>query len=75
MLMLVSDLQRKDIINAIDGTKLGRIVDIDVNNDGTINYLIVEAQKMMRRISGGEVNITFKDIVTIGGDVILVNYK
>jgi len=73
--MLISDLQRKDIINAIDGTKLGRIVDIDVNNDGTINYLIVEAQKMMRRISGGEVNITFKDIVTIGGDVILVNYK
>jgi len=74
--MLISDLQRKDIINAIDGTKLGRIVDIDVNSEGEINFLIVEPQKMMRRIShGGEVNITFKDIITIGGDVILVNYK
>lgn len=74
--MLISELQRKDIINAVDGTKLGRIVDVDVKDDGTINFLIVEPQKMMRRISyGGEVNITFKDIVTIGGDVILVNYK
>ena len=74
--MLISDLQRKDVINAIDGTKLGRIVDVDVNQEGEINFLIVEPHKMMRRISfGGEVSITFKDIVTIGSDVILVNHK
>ena len=69
-------MQRKDIMNAVDGTKLGRIVDIDLNPDGQVNFLIVEPHKMMRRLSyGGEVNITFKDIVTIGGDVILVNYR
>ena len=32
--MLMSDLQRKDIINTKDGTKLGKIVDIDVTSDG-----------------------------------------
>ena len=74
--MLVSELQRKDIINAVDGARLGRIVDIDVNNDCQVNFLIIEPNKMIRRIGyGGEVNITFKDIVTIGSDVILVNYK
>jgi len=74
--MLISDLQRKDIVNTINGAKLGRIVDVDVDSNGQVNFLIVEPQKVMRRISyGGEINITFKDIVTIGSDVILVNYK
>ena len=74
--MLISDLQRKDIINTTDGTRLGKIVDVDVSDDGIVNALIVEPNKMLRRITyGGEVSITFKDIVTIGSDVILVNYK
>ena len=74
--MLISDLQKKDIVNTIDGTKLGRIVDIDVSEEGKINHLIIEPHKLMKRISfGGEVNITFQQIQTIGSDVILVNYK
>lgn len=74
--MLISDMQRKDIVNTTDGTKLGRIVDVDVNQNGTINYLIVEPYKMLRRISfGNEFKVTFEQIVTIGSDVILVNLK
>ena len=72
----MSDLQRKDIVNVTDGTRLGKIVDININEEGFINSLVVEPIKMMRRISyGNEINITFKQIVTIGSDVILVNLQ
>ncbi|MDD4705736.1 MAG: YlmC/YmxH family sporulation protein [Bacilli bacterium] len=72
--MLMSDLQRKDIVNIINGARLGKIVDIDVTKEGYINNLIVEPAKLMKKISyGNEVNITFKQIVTIGSDVILVD--
>ena len=74
--MLISDLQKKDIINTKDGTKLGRIVDIDITEEGNINHLIVEPHKIFRRFSfGNETNITINQIQTIGNDVILVDYK
>ncbi len=76
IIMLMSDLQRKDIVNVSDGARLGKIVDIDVNETGNINHLIVEPVKIMRRINyGNEIKVTFKQIVTIGSDVILVDLK
>ncbi|NLL02141.1 MAG: YlmC/YmxH family sporulation protein [Mollicutes bacterium] len=72
--MLISDLQRKDIVNIADGSRLGKIVDLNINEEGLIINLIVEPLKILRRISfANEINITFKQIVTIGSDVILVN--
>ncbi len=74
--MLMSDLQKKDIVNIADGARLGKIVDINVDNDGSINSLIVEPIKLMRRMSyGSEINVTFKQIITIGSDVILVDLR
>lgn len=71
--MLMSDLQHKDIINTLNGARIGKIVDIEVNSDGVINYLIVGEVKMMRRFNQmGEVKISFKQIKRIGTDVILV---
>jgi YlmC/YmxH family sporulation protein len=73
VLMLMSDLQHKDIINTADGAKIGKIIDIEVNNEGLINYLIVGKIKIMKRFNQqGEVKITFKQIKRIGTDVILV---
>ncbi len=68
----MSDLQQKDIINVMNGAKLGKIVDIEVSNEGVITYLIVSEVKMMRRVSGAEARISFKQIKRIGSDVILV---
>ena len=69
----MSDLQHKDIINIINGSRIGRIVDIEVSSDGLINYLIIGEIKMMKRFnSGNETKITFKQIKRIGSDVILV---
>ena len=70
--MLMSDLQHKDIINVISGTKIGKIVDLEINNEGMINYLIVGELKMMRRLNSSEYKISFKQIKRIGNDVILV---
>lgn len=71
--MLMSDLQHKDIINTINGARIGKIIDIEVNDKGVINYLIVGEIKMMKRFSqGGEVKISFNQIKRIGTDVILV---
>lgn len=71
--MLMSDLQRKDIINMTNGTRIGKIIDIDVNEDGLINSLIVGELKMMKRFNNSsETRISFKQIKTIGSDVILV---
>ncbi len=72
--MLMSDLQRKDIINMTTGTRIGKIIDIDVNEDGLINNLIVGELKMMKRFNNSsETRISFKQIKTIGSDVILVD--
>lgn len=72
--MLMSDLQRKDIINMKTGTRIGKIIDIDVNEDGLINSLIVGELKMMKRFNNSsETRISFKQIKTIGSDVILVD--
>ena len=72
--MLMSDLQRKDIINMTTGSRIGKIIDIDVNEDGLINTLIVGELKMMKRFNNSSENrISFKQIKTIGSDVILVD--
>ncbi|MCI6763915.1 MAG: YlmC/YmxH family sporulation protein [Bacilli bacterium] len=70
----MSDLQRKDIINMTTGSRIGKIIDIDVNEDGLINSLIVGELKMMKRFNNSsETRISFKQIKTIGSDVILVD--
>ncbi len=69
----MSDLQQKDIINILNGTRIGKIIDIEVNDTGVITNLIVGEIRMMKRFSaGGEVKINFNQIKRIGTDVILV---
>lgn len=71
--MRVSDLQIKDVVSITDGKKLGKIVDIDITNDGSINYFVVEERKFFRFFgSREERNVTIAQIKKIGEDVILV---
>ena len=69
----MSDLQQKDIINTLNGTRIGKIIDIEVNETGLITNLIVGETRMMKRFNTtGEVKINFNQIKRIGTDVILV---
>lgn len=73
--MRLSDLQAKMVVNIKDGKHLGTIVDAEVNENGQIIYFTVMVKHLFKRLfrSDVEVNITIKQIVKIGSDVILVD--
>lgn len=71
--MRLSDLQTKSIVCINDGKNIGNIIDANVTSDGTIESLVIEANKTffsLNRESDTEIN--WKDITKIGEDVILV---
>ena len=74
--MRLSDLQQKEVVNVIDGKNLGKIIDAEINNEGQIQYFVIEQRKMFQRVfsGSGEILITFNNIKKIGSDVILVEY-
>lgn len=72
--MKMSELQDKDIINIKDGKNVGRIIDLEVTNNGQIDYIIAEPTNFLRLNSfNKETNIKYNQIVRIGKDVILVD--
>ena len=75
--MRISDLQTKDVINQSDGRNIGRIIDMDILENGTINYFVVEPRKIMKKLNiyNNETSININQIVKIGEDVILVDLR
>lgn len=71
--MLLSELQGKDIISIYNGVNLGRIVDVEVGNDGKIISLIAEPKHLFARMfKSKETTFKFSDVEKIGTDVILI---
>lgn len=72
--MKLSDLQSKMVVNIRDGKHLGVIVDADITTSGTVNYFTIMSKHFFKRLfkNEPEVNVTFKQIIKIGEDVILV---
>lgn len=73
--MRLSDLQNKDVVNVLDGKKIGNIIDISINQEGVTTGLIVEKYKFLVSMftSNKEIEIKWNQIEKIGEDVILVN--
>ena len=73
--MRLSDLQHKDVVNINDGTKIGNIIDIKLDEKGNMDGLIVEKSKFIISMftSSNEVEIKWNQISKIGEDVILVS--
>ncbi len=73
--MRLSDLQHKDVVNINDGTKIGNIIDIRLDEKGNMDGLIVEKSKFIISMftSSNEVEIKWSQISKIGEDVILVS--
>lgn len=73
--MRISDLQTKDVVNKNDGRNIGRIIDMDILENGTINYFVVEPKKLLKKLNiyNNETSIKLTQIVKIGEDVILVD--
>jgi len=73
--MRLSDLQHKDVVNVIDGSKIGNIIDIKIDQKGNMEGLIVEKTKFIISMftTKNEIEIKWGQIEKIGEDVILVN--
>ncbi len=72
--MRLSDLQRKEIVNIVDGKRVGIIIDIVVDEKGYINTLVLEDRRG-RKFSREEYNIMWSQIVKIGYDIILIDTR
>ena len=73
--MRLSELQRKDIININNGKKIGKIIDVEIDNKtGNLICLIIE-KKIFKNVFNTEndVQIHFNQIKKMGEDVILVD--
>lgn len=73
--MKISDFQTKDVINIVDGKKLGQISDLELDlRQGRIDSIVVpSATRFFGMFGGGsEVIIPWRNIVKIGADVVLV---
>lgn len=72
--MRLSELQLKEIVNVVNGKRVGMIVDVIVDEKGNINNLVLE-EKRGRKFSREEYNISWSQIVKIGDDIILVDTR
>ena len=72
--MLLSDLQSKDVINLIDGKKIGSIIDVNIDKSGKIVEFSVQRKRFLF-FSSATVFVRWEQIDKIGKDVILVNVK
>ncbi|MBS3872543.1 MAG: YlmC/YmxH family sporulation protein [Firmicutes bacterium] len=75
-MLRVSDLREKEIVNILDGRRIGFIGDLDVDvQEGRIRALIVLGQGKLLGLFGRDDNvyIAWDKIVKIGLDVILVD--
>ena len=73
--MKISDFQTKDVINIVDGKKLGQISDIELDlRAGRIDAIVVPTQGRFFGLFGGgpDIVIPWSSIVKIGADVVLV---
>lgn len=71
--MRLSELQEKKIISINTGKNIGTIIDIDINDNGSINYLIIEAGRSLFNINKeSDIKVSWEDITKVGEDVILV---
>lgn len=73
-IMRLSDLQHKDVVNIVDGKKVGNIIDVSIDHDGKMDELIVEKSKFFVSMFSNkdEIGIKWSQIEKIGEDVILV---
>ena len=71
--MRLSDLQAKKIVSIVSGKNLGNIIDIEIGEDGKVNYLLIEQNKNIFSLNrDGDLKVFWPDITKIGEDVILV---
>lgn len=73
-----SDLKQREVINIVDGKRLGFISDLDIDlEQARIRAIIIPAQNRVFGLfsRGGDYIIPWEQVRKIGSDVILVELK
>jgi len=76
--MKISEFQTKDVVNILDGRRLGQITDLEINLKlGQIDAIVVPGQgKFLGFFGGGnDLVIPWRNIIKIGKDVVLVRLE
>jgi len=78
--MKISDFQTKDVINIVDGRKLGQVSDLELDlRQGRIDSIVVPSYTKFFGLfgggAGGDMIIPWQNIVKIGADVVLVRIE
>ncbi len=73
--MKLSELSIKDIVNDYDGTKIGKITDleIDVLTGKVLSVYVQGGSKVYQLFSKNTIMIPWNKIIKIGSDVIIVD--
>lgn len=73
MNIFLSEMQDKQIISLVSGMSYGRIIDVEIDQNGNIISLVAENHKFLKRtFKNEEITFKFTDIEKIGKDVILI---
>ncbi len=75
--MLLKELQTFDVVNVIDGDKLGKIIDLEIDYDsGKIMSFTVSPNTFTSFfLRNKNVIIPWDDVVKVGSEVIIVNHE
>ncbi|NLY53856.1 MAG: YlmC/YmxH family sporulation protein [Firmicutes bacterium] len=75
-MLKISDLRLREVVNVIDGRRLGFVHDLDIDlEEGRVRgFTVIEQQGRLFGILGGnsEIYIAWEQVIRIGTDVILV---
>lgn len=77
MLFKISDLGVKDIVNLVDGAKLGPVKDMHIDLEtGRVLALVLSGKKYLGFFRAGkEVTVSWESVKKIGVDTVLVEVK
>ena len=77
--MSLSELRAKDVVNTLDGRRMGKVMDIEFDErDGRVEALVVPGEFKMGHLLRGEkcgIVIPWQRICKIGENVILVELE
>ena len=79
MELTYGELKKRDVVNVSDGSSFGHICDVSLDfPSGKLSAIVVPAKRgggFFGLFSRGKITIEQRNIIKIGGDVILVNVK
>ena len=75
--MLLKELQTFDVVNVIDGNKLGRIIDLEINyeNGKILSFTVSPNSFTSFFAKNKKILIPWESVVKVGSEVIIVNHE